>query len=429
MPLLLHLLLCSSLLPSTTGVLAPSNDLCIDARPVGAGQAVPFSTIGASVTAVTPGCGNFGGILGPDVWFLYQATQDGVLTVDACSGATFDSVVAVYEGDDCGSLAQSPRGCNDDACGLASRLDVAVRAGTPYLIQVGGFSGFDTGTGTLELVLQAGATLPFDDCSEAGTLVCGGSVTFDPAGASFAPGEPAFACSTGATLGTLWFEFVATADTALLSTFEQPNVVLDIDSVFAVHAGSCDALLPIACSDDLAPGEDLSRVLLQGLTPGTSYRVQVSVHVGGPSGASLFPCLLTLACPSPCESLAGATRRSAASNPEVYEVVDPPLLGTTFLFQVDSAAAGGKTSLLFAFDAPASVMLGGGQTLLALDAGSGELFTGAGLTPGGIGPLDDYALFVPNDTALCGLRLHSQALVLGAVPFVLTNAQDLVLGF
>lgn len=143
----------------------------------------------------------------------------------------------------------------------------------------------------------------------------------------------------------------------------------------------------------------------------------------------LLPALLTLTCPSPCESLGLATRRSAASNPEVYDVVDTPLLGSSFAVQVDSVAAGGSTSLLFAFDTPASLTLGGGQTLLAVDGGSGELFTGVGLTPDFRGALDRYLVFVPNSGALCGVRLHTQAVVLGTGPFVLSNAQDLVLGY
>lgn len=264
-----HPLLLTLLSPLAAGFGGPPNDLCANARRVVAGESVAYSTLGASATNVAPGCAIFGGALGPDVWFLYQATADGVLTVDACQ-ASFDSVVAVYEGDDCGTLAESPRGCNDDACGFASRLDVAVRAGTPYLIQIGGVSGFDTGTGMLALSLQAGATLPFDDCSEAGTLACGGSVTLDLSGASIAPGEPSFGCSTGSTVGTLWFRFVATDDTALLSTFDAPNFPLD--TVLTVYSEAVPPSFPSpaattsrptrtcpgSCSRDSCPGRPTS---------------------------------------------------------------------------------------------------------------------------------------------------------------------------
>ena len=105
------------------------------------------------------------------------------------------------------------------------------------------------------------------------------------------------------------------------------------------------------------------------------------------------------------------------------------MLGATFSATVDNNLAGQTTSLLFAFDAPISIQLAGGQTLLCLDLGSGELFTGASLFPtSSAGGVDSYVLAVPNVPQLEGFMACTQALQYGQPPFVLSNAQDLTVG-
>ena len=120
--------------------------------------------------------------------------------------------------------------------------------------------------------------------------------------------------------------------------------------------------------------------------------------------------------------------RNAGTNPASY-AADPLVLGSTFTASVDNGAAAQLTSLVFAFGVPFSLPLPGGQTLLCLDDGSGELFSGAGLSPSSsVGGVDSYSLPVPANPAFCGLTLHSQAIQFGNPPFALSNAQDLRIG-
>jgi hypothetical protein len=97
---------------------------------------------------------------------------------------------------------------------------------------------------------------------------------------------------------------------------------------------------------------------------------------------------------------------------------------------VDNNLASQLTSILFSFDTPIQVTLGGGQTLLSLDlGGSGEQLTGGGLPPtSSAGGVDSFTLPIPNDPTTCGVVYYSQAIQFGNPPFVLSNAQDLTFG-
>jgi len=121
--------------------------------------------------------------------------------------------------------------------------------------------------------------------------------------------------------------------------------------------------------------------------------------------------------------------RTGGTNPSSY-ASNAPELGGTFTATVDNGSVGQTTSVLFAFDTPASFTLGGGQVLLAADGGQGEMFTGVGLPPSSSGGgFDNFSLPVPNSVDLLCLPLYSQAIQFGSPPYVLTNARDLLIGY
>ncbi|HMN95219.1 MAG TPA: hypothetical protein PKC43_02530 [Phycisphaerales bacterium] len=127
------------------------NDFCAEATPIGLGAA-PFSTLGATTDGppLPPECDEgFGLGFINDVWFLFVAPRDGLLTVSTCGTANYDTRLAAYEGAACfGPLVA----CNDDGAGcpgFTSLMSFETVAGTAYLIRIGGFSG--SGTGTVEL--------------------------------------------------------------------------------------------------------------------------------------------------------------------------------------------------------------------------------------------------------------------------------------
>ena len=91
-----------------------------------------------------------------DVWYAYTATCNGTATAECCNlgSATYDTVLAAFSGN-CGCLTELA--CNDDFCGLQSRITFQVLAGTVYYISVGGNFG---STGTFVLSVGCAASLP-----------------------------------------------------------------------------------------------------------------------------------------------------------------------------------------------------------------------------------------------------------------------------
>lgn len=119
-----------------------------------------------------------------------------------------------------------------------------------------------------------------------------------------------------------------------------------------------------------------------------------------------------------------ATSRNSGSNPPSLQV-NPPMLGSSFTATVDLTTTGHSFAFLFAYDGAADVRLRGGQHFLCADLGSGRLYGRSAA-----GPLATFQIPMRNDASLCALRFSMQAVHYGGVvPFALSNAQDLVIGF
>ena len=108
---------------------------------------------------------------------------------------------------------------------------------------------------------------------------------------------------------------------------------------------------------------------------------------------------------------------------------EPIVIGQDWDASVSAFVAGHSTSLLFGFDTPSSLVLGGGQVLLVADlGGSGEML-GLGAV---VDPVADFVIPVPYDLSLVGRYVGTQAIVWGggggAGPFRLTNAIDCTIG-
>jgi hypothetical protein len=104
-----------------------------------------------------------------DVWFLYNASATGDVTVSLC-GSLYDTKMAVYAGSACPTTPSTAIACNDDACDLQSELTFPAIAGEDYLIRIGGYFG-DQGSGQMAISVEALDCMP-------GTVNAGaGSVT------------------------------------------------------------------------------------------------------------------------------------------------------------------------------------------------------------------------------------------------------------
>ena len=124
--------------------------------------------------------------------------------------------------------------------------------------------------------------------------------------------------------------------------------------------------------------------------------------------------------------LATATLRNAGSNPASYTAVTLPELGGIYTGEVDLATTGHALAMLAAYYAPATFPLGGNMVLVDIAHPAGELLG----FPIQSGSLATFSFGIPPDPGFGGMQVYTQAIHVGAVfPYVLSNAQDLNVGF
>jgi hypothetical protein len=134
---------------------APPNNNCSTPTVVGVGS-TPFTTVNATTDGPPePGCSFCCGDtqINQDVWFRFTAPCTGTVSASLC-GSTFDTKIAIYEG--LCPVVSSAAACNDDSnfCGAGSVQSAVTfqgTAGSVYTIRVG---GFNTATGTGNLLLS-----------------------------------------------------------------------------------------------------------------------------------------------------------------------------------------------------------------------------------------------------------------------------------
>lgn len=156
----------------------PNNDDCGNAMPIMDGSHV-FDTLWATTDgpALDPGSPECAEV-NHDVWFSYVATCDGTLVVSLCTGTSYDSALAVYQGCDCLPSLGTQLVCDNDACGAggASEVLLPVTMGACYLIRVGGVDDA-TGSGTISVncypeVLGACCLVPEGTCNRSAADEC-----------------------------------------------------------------------------------------------------------------------------------------------------------------------------------------------------------------------------------------------------------------
>lgn len=145
----------------------PPNDDCANAEAIGNVTDYPYSTEFATFDG--PG----GCLTSPNLWYTYEATCDGEVTVDLC-GSLYDTKLAVYEGTTCWGPEIA---CNDDACGLQSSVTFDALTGETFLIEVGGYSAA-TGDGDITISCYVPPPPPYNDlCEDAVISSCPVTIT------------------------------------------------------------------------------------------------------------------------------------------------------------------------------------------------------------------------------------------------------------
>ncbi len=230
----------------------PANDDCQNATPITDGIYVG-TTVGSSVDGMSAGCPSG---TGPDVWYLYTATCDGLLEVDTCTSHPFDTNLSIQYADCSGSEVA----CNEDACGpdyarYQSLVSAPVVNGDQYLIRVSGWGG---DSGPFELHVSCHAVPSNDHCADAEELdlptVVQGSTEwadYDPAADMSALGLPRamhdWRC--GRHMQDAWFNFESPGvwyGVVGTGTWMTASVGGEPEHGLVVFCDSCDQLICVA---------------------------------------------------------------------------------------------------------------------------------------------------------------------------------------
>jgi len=256
--------------------LAP-NDNCANSLPIFDG-ATAFTTQNATTDGPShPGTvcdvGGVNTILN-DIWYDYTSSCSGILVVDTCNDANFDTRVAVYDQCTCPLAAGDLLSCNDNgaACsaGTSEAVVSGVVAGACYKVRVGStFNLF--GTGEINI-----ACIDNDTCATARSVSIGANVagTTRNAAANDAVGPN---CGGGLpTAPGVWYTVAGTGQrmTATLSNAA-------FDSRLTVYQGACGSLTCVGEANvSGGSGESVSWCSQSG----TTYRVLV--HGSGTASGS-----------------------------------------------------------------------------------------------------------------------------------------------
>jgi len=240
---------------TTTCVNPITNDNCSNATPIGCNTTVTGTTVGATVDAA-PFCGT--SITAPGVWYRLTGTGQTV-TVNTCTGTTYDSKISVYSGT-CASLTCISG--NDDFCGLQSQVTFPTTAGVQYYVLV---HGFGSATGTFTLSTTCFTPPVNDQCQNAIPLGCGSVVTGTTSGASI---DPAPFCSTSVTAPGVWYRIAGTGDRITVSSCGGTAY----DNKISVYTGNCNAFSCVTGNDDFC---GLQSQVTFCSTPGVQYFILV----------------------------------------------------------------------------------------------------------------------------------------------------------
>ncbi|MBN1973840.1 MAG: hypothetical protein JW787_09400 [Sedimentisphaerales bacterium] len=255
-----------------TAMAAPSNDLCANALPIGNVTNQPFDTTGATHDGLYSN--------GNDIWYCYTATCTGTATISLC-GTTWDSMLAVYSGCQCPATVGRRLAYNDDYCGLASQVSIPVTGGNQYLIEVGHWYTFSSGTGVISVSCVGTPVTTNDNCANAQTVGNVTNLAFTTVGATH---DGPSACIMNSP--NIWYKYTATCTgTAVFSLCGS-----SFDTVLAVYSGtSCSNLSLVGCNDDACGSQSELSI---SVTSGKTYWIEV----GGLSQTDVGTGKLTISC-------------------------------------------------------------------------------------------------------------------------------------
>jgi hypothetical protein len=270
----------------------PGNDACAQAM---TGYAIPpmggvisGTLAGATRDAVGTTCPfNQTGV---DVYHTITPMVTGVYSFETCGLTSWDTVLSLHVPPCPASAAnQLAGGCNDDACGLQSRVSSLLQAGQTYILRVGAYSSA-TPPGPYQVAVTFTAQAANDECGSSNpVLALDTPVMGDNLGASTSVSiTPATPCGNYAGSGggaDVFYQFVP----ATTGAFTFSTCGSAMDTVLSVHSG-CPATSAntVACNDDAGTAcssSGLNSLATAMLTAGQVCFVRVAGYGDASGGA------------------------------------------------------------------------------------------------------------------------------------------------
>jgi hypothetical protein len=278
------------------------NDNCAQAITLTMGNScTPVSgTVDQATQSIAPiSCGGATGDSNDDVWYKFVATGPNAV-IELVGSATFDGVLDLRSG----ACNGSNIACSDAPFIGAPETIAAtgLTIGTTYYIRVYDYAtGYPTDP-TFTICVYGGQGAPVNDACPGATLLTVGDAVCTPTTGDVANASNAGTGNCDFDTGyDLWYRFVAPAPTVVVRV--DPSA--GFDAKFAVVGGSCANQTYIACVDEFSGNGGLEERVLNGLTVGGTYRVQVYPSNGNlPTTTTFTICVFSLPLFDEC---AGAT--------------------------------------------------------------------------------------------------------------------------
>lgn len=208
------------------------------------------------------------------VWYTFEVDGPPVYVSASTAGSSFDTVLAIYEGDSLGTLTEVA--ANDDEPGvLTSQISGSSRVGgSAVYIAVAGYSN---GAGEISLQVDISPSPGNDDLANALPLLVTDLLNgADFSGATLESGEPLVGLSATYIAGaSIWWTYTPASDVGELALSTAGS---SFDTILAVFQGSAIGDLELlAVGDDVGGGDFTSRIDGVRMEAGETY----SIFVGG----------------------------------------------------------------------------------------------------------------------------------------------------
>ncbi|MEO8068571.1 MAG: T9SS type A sorting domain-containing protein [Flavobacteriales bacterium] len=301
-------------------------------------------------TVPVPGCAAY---TGGDVWFSFVAPAVGSINIETSAGTLTDGGVAIYSAATCaGPFTLISCDDNSGPGNMGQAQASGLTIGTTYYARVWGNGG---ATGTFSICAHA---LANDNPCGATSLTVGtscASVSSTNINATTTTGPPAPGCAAFSA-ADVWFSFAAPSNGSI--AIQTTAGTLNDGGAAIYSATSCAGPFTLLACDDNNGLGNMSLVLYNGLTVGTTYYVRIWGNGGGTGTFDI--CAYSLPNDNPCGAtlltLGISCTATSSTNVAATTTTGPPAPG---------CAAFSSADVWFRFVAPA-----GGAMNIETTAGS-----------------------------------------------------------